>query len=370
MELDMLCTKMNLDAVRIRSALQLLDKEVEEGNIPGAVIAIGRQGHLLEYVTGKAMDNQVSKHGDLPAAADTLYDTASLTKVVVTLPLILFLLEEGKLRLDDKLSLFFEEFKEGVKADINVRHLLTHTAGFVSAPDMYSHGWTREEIIQFVLRQQPVTAPGTKVEYSDVGYIILGHLIERLFGQPLEQLAYSRIFSPLGMTDSMFCPPEEIRDRIAATEHYANEDEPRWGVVHDENAYVMGGIGGHAGLFSTARDLHRYAQLWLEDGVFDGHRLLSKASLRASIYNLTPGTLGGSRGLGWALKGDKLDASGDLLSAATYGHTGYTGTSLYVDPESKLTIVLLTNRVHYGRTKSVVRLRALIHNCIASAVLD
>lgn len=364
--IDQIAPFMGMDTVRLRRALTLLDHEVAAKRIPGAVVSVSRNGYVIEYAVGAAA---ITEKGDFPAKLDTLYDCASLTKVTVTLPLILMLLEEGRLRLDDPLCHFIPEFEVNGKGAVTIRHLLTHTSGLIPFADMHSHSWSKEQIIDFIIGQKLEYAPGTQVVYSDLGYILLGHLVSYLFGEPLEEAARRRLFSPLGMNDSRFCPPPDMRDRTAATEWYPNEDGPRWGTVHDENASAMGGVSGHAGLFSTTRDLTRYAEMWLMGGcVSGGQRLLSSAAVEMSTRNQTGSIAGGNRGLGWVLKGDKFDASGDLLSDSSFGHTGFTGTSLYVDPIRRLTVALLTNRVHFGRDHSVVRLRALFHNAVVSAI--
>ncbi|MBB6672127.1 beta-lactamase family protein [Cohnella nanjingensis] len=359
---------MGLGARLTGNALATLDQAIADGETPGGVIAIGRNGQRLEYAAG---DTAVRGGAAcFPVRTDTLYDCASLTKIVVTLPLALQLLDEGRMRLDDPVERFIPEFAANGKSSVTVRQLLTHTAGLAPFADMHSHGWSLEEIMDFVTGQSLAYEPGTQVVYSDFGFILLGRLISNVLGLPLDEAAAKRIFEPLGMTDTRFCPPPEDRPRIAPTEHYPYEPGPRWGVVHDENAGAMGGVSGHAGLFSTARDLTRYATMWLNEGEWEGKRLLSRSSVRLAVRNQTAPAAGGNRGLGWVLKGDRWDASGDLLSERSYGHTGFTGTSLYVDPAAGLTVVLLTNRVHLGRDKSVVRLRACLHNAIAASLED
>ncbi|TVY11045.1 beta-lactamase family protein [Paenibacillus cremeus] len=360
-------SQMGMDADRLRLALEVVAREVKTGEIPGAVVSVGRNGAWFEHAVGEAVLGEKDPH---PAAPDTIYDCASLTKVVVTLPLILMLLEEGRLRLDDHVHHFLPEFAEQGKASVSIRHLLSHTSGLISIPQLHSRGWSKEQMLDAILRKPLDYEPETQVVYSDLGYIVLGHLAALLFDEPLEEAARSRVFEPLGMIDSRFCPPTALKPRIAATERYPSESGPRWGIVHDENAHAMGGVCGHAGLFSTARDLSRYAALWLGGGKLKGRRLLSAASVQLATSLQTPGFASGKRGLGWVLKGDKFDASGDLLSQTSYGHTGFTGTSLYIDPLHRLTVVLLTNRVHLGREKSVVRLRALFHNAICAALID
>ncbi|MFC4808025.1 serine hydrolase domain-containing protein [Paenibacillus sp. GCM10023250] len=361
--------QMGLNTRLVGCAMAQLDQAVADGEIPGGVAAIGRKGQLLEYAAGDAGLTGAAK---FRVRTDTRYDCASLTKIVVTLPLVLQLLDEGRLRLDDAVGRFIPAFdgEGGTKSSVTIRHLLTHTSGLAPFVDLHTHGWTREQMLSFVAGLDLEYEPGTQVVYSDLGFILLGRLISDLLGMPLEEAAAKRIFEPLGMLDSGYRPLPEDRPRIAPTEHYAYEPEPRWGIVHDENAGAMGGVSGHAGLFATARDLIRYAAMWLNEGEWEGKRLLSRSAVRLAARNQTASAAGGTRGLGWVLKGDKWDASGDLLSERSYGHTGFTGTSLYIDPEAGLTVALLTNRVHLGRDKSVARLRACFHNAVAASLED
>ncbi|GGD72124.1 serine hydrolase domain-containing protein [Paenibacillus nasutitermitis] len=361
------CSAMGLDDARIRRAFALLDEGIAAGVIPGAVASIGRNGQFVSYTAGEAVTGAA---GPIPVRPDTLYDCASLTKIVVTLPLILMLLEEGRIRLDDPVIRFLPQFSQAGKSDVTIRHLLTHTSGLIPFTDMHSHGWDLDAIIDFVLSQPLENPPGKQVAYSDMGYIVLGHIASLLYEGPLSRIAADRLLIPLGMTDTQFCPPAALRWRIAATEWYPYEKGPRWGDVHDENAYAMGGVSGHAGLFATASDLSRYATMWLGGGVIEGRRILSPAAIGLAVRNHTVAACGGSRGLGWALKGDNFDASGDLLSAASYGHTGFTGTSIYVDPDNRITIVLLTNRVHFGRDRDIYRIRDVFHNAVAASIID
>lgn len=367
-EREAAAARMGMAAAGVEAALALIDAEIARGEIPGAVAIVGRGGHTIEYAAGLAVDAGGTR---IPATIETIYDCASLTKVVVTLPLVLQLVEQGKVALQDPVALHVPEFAAEGKQAVTVSQLLTHTSGLVAFTDMHSHGLTPDEIVAFVMNQPLEYEPGTQVVYSDMGYIALGRLVERLTGEALPEAAQKRIFAPLGMTDSGYVPAPERRERIAATEHYPYESAPRHGVVHDENAAAMGGVSGHAGLFATARDLTRYADMWRGATYPNSARPpLSIATMRSAVQNYTAVLDSGNRALGWVLRGDKFDASGDLLSDRSFGMTGFTGTSLYIDPEYDLTVVLLTNRVHYGRAKSVARLRACFHNAVAASVTE
>ena len=355
--------RMGLEPERLAHVRRVLDREVERGLIPGASLLIGRRGERIHYATGCSVATEREK---LPATRETLYDCASLTKVVVTLPLILMLVDCGELSLQDPAARYIPEL--GDRDAITIKHLLTHTAGFPPFVDLHTPGFSREEIIAHIGRLPLEYEPGTAYVYSDLGYILLGEVIARLYGCPLDEAARRHLFAPLGMKDSGFCPDPALRPRIAATEYIPAEGVHRWGRVHDDNALALGGVSGHAGLFATADDLGRYAEMWLNEGRANGLSVLSPAALRLATVSHTAHLRPANRGLGWVLKGDRWDASGDLMSPNAYGHTGFTGTSLWIDPATGVYVVLLTNRVHFGRDRSVAGLRAAVHNIVAASV--
>ncbi|SEG57364.1 serine hydrolase [Paenibacillus sp. UNC499MF] len=363
------------------AACRAVDREIAAGVTPGAVLAVVRGDHDLVYAAGYA-----EPEGREPAAVHdgTLYDCASLTKVAVTLPLVLGLIDEGRLTLDTPAASRLPEFASGGKEEVTVGQLLAHTSGLPPLVNLHASHLTREEMWQTVYRTPLQAKPGTRMAYSDVGYMTLGRIAEEMLGVPLDVAAHDKIFGPLGMTGAGFCPPAERAADIAATEFDASAGVRLHGVVHDENARALGGVSGHAGLFASAGDLVRYARMWLGCGLVPapaggpdaaagteapGRRILSRAAALASVRSRTENIPGANRGLGWALKGDPLDASGDWMGPRSFGHTGFTGTSLWVDPERDLAVVLLTNRVYYGRGGTVAALRACVHNAIAGAVV-
>lgn len=360
----------NMDAERIADAFRLLDEAVARGDTPGGVALIGRHGRIAGiHAAGAAHTAAPGGEAVLPARPDTIYDCASLTKVVATLPLVLLLVDRGRLRLGDPVAEYIPAFAANGKERVTVKQLLTHTSGLLSHKDMYSHGWTPEQVKAHIFAQPLEYEPGTKMVYSDLGFITLGEVVSVLYGEPLEIAAARHVFAPLGMNDTGYLPPERLRSRIAATEYDGSLGRHKWGEVHDENCGALGGASGHAGLFSTAADLAKYAAMWLAGGrIGDRGRLLSEASVSTAIRSHTDG-LPANRGLGWVLQGDPWDASGDLLSPRCFGHTGFTGTSIWMDPAAGCFALLLTNRVHYGRSKSVVRLRNCLHNAVAAACL-
>lgn len=376
----------NMDAERLADAFRLLDEAVARGVTPGGVALIGRNGRVAGVHAVGMAHTQAPEGRGIPVREDTIFDAASLSKVVGTLPLALLLVERGSLRLGDPVAEYIPEFAAAGKAAVTVAQLLTHTSGLPAHQKLYAHGWSREEIKAHIFAHPLEYEPGTKMVYSDLGFITLGEVVSRQYGEPLEIAAIKHVFGPLGMKDTGYLPSAALRPRIAATEYDEALGRHKWGEVHDENCGALGGASGHAGLFSTAADLAKYAAMWLARGRFaieggdglnrdsrngDGRfgRLLSEASVAAATRSHTA-HLPANRGLGWVLKGDPWDASGDLLSPTCFGHTGFTGTSLWMDPELDCFVVLLTNRVHYGRDTSVASLRRGIHNVAAAACVS
>lgn len=362
---DQAAEAMGLSHTRLQHAWNVIRTEIAREVTPSVVAMVMRKGKLIRFAAGSTLYTDKEQ---CDVDYDTIYDCASLTKVVVTLPLILMLIDQGRVRLKDTVALFLPEFGVNNKAHVTVGHLLTHTSGLAPFYDLHTHGWSRDKIMSFIYECPLQNESGKQMVYSDLGFILLGEIISKLLGMTLDQAAQTYLFEPLGMSDSSFCMSDRPKSRIAATEFDTVTGDYLHGVVHDENARAMGGICGHAGLFSTAEDLLRYASLWLEGGQSGGHFILSRSIIKAATVPRTNHLPIGRRGLGWALQGDPYDASGDLLSPAAYGHTGYTGTSLYIDPVNELAAVILTNRVHLGRSKSVVRLRDYFHNAIVAAI--
>ncbi len=349
---------------------QPLRQAIHERILPGAVAAISYHGQLYRYAGGWATDTLALR---LPATFDTIYDCASLTKVTVTLPLILILAQQGSLSLDDPASRYVPDLQHGAHATITIRQLLAHTSGLPAIVDCYSHSWTMEEAIQHIGQLELQSAPGSARAYSDPGFILLGWLFQQISEMSLDEGAQKLLWQPLHMNNSIFCPPSSLVANIASTEYDAAHADWLRGIVHDENARQLGGIVGHAGLFATANDLLRYGQSWLtgvngSDCAWLAPVQQSIMLLRSAIQRQTPALPQTHRGLGWVLEGDEADVSGGLLSSTAFGHTGFTGTSLYIDPELELVMVLLTNRVHYGRQHSIQQVRRDFHSTIAASI--
>jgi CubicO group peptidase (beta-lactamase class C family) len=302
---------------------------------------------------------------------DTLYDLASLTKVVVTTTLAAMLVDEGRLDLKKPVSAFVPGFRGGARDRVTVEQLLTHSSGLDWwAPFYKDLKGGRAEFLQRVLASELKYEPGARSVYSDLGVFLLGEVVERVAGEPLEALARRLIFEPLALKDTQFRPPRELLPRIAPTERYPDEprDNPRHGQVahgqvHDENAFALGGVAAHAGLFGTAPELARFAQMLLNGGVYEHRRMLSRSVIER--FTRRAGVPASTRALGWDTPGDG-NSAGELLSARSFGHTGFTGTSVWIDPERRLFVILLTNRVHPTRENNAIR---EVRRALADAVV-
>jgi CubicO group peptidase (beta-lactamase class C family) len=364
------------------TAAELIDQAVGAGVVPGAVLAAGvhTAEPLLLHVAGDAQRDATAKR---PMTAGTVFDLASLTKVVATLPALLYLAGRGEAGFDQPVSRYLPAFAGPGKNAVTVRQLLLHISGLPAERRYHLHLRDPAEILAAALAEPLVAEPGTVFCYSDVGFIALGELAATVAGCGLDQLVQDVVCTPLGLTSTRYRPPAEWADWIAATEivggpsaggasaeaggigGIGQSGRAKVGLVHDENAEALGGVAGHAGLFGTAADLARYAAAWAGNGS-------PMEGLRAEALRCQTEGLGGRRGLGWGLRGDKYDNMGDGWPATGAGHTGFTGTSLSVDPHSGLWAVLLTNAVHFGRggEHSVIGLRKQVHAAVAAELLN
>jgi len=292
-------------------------------------------------------DTELPADEQVPTRRDTVYDLASVTKTFTSIA-VMQQVEAGRVDLDQPVAGYLPDFAQQGKDGITVRHLLTHTGGLPAWLPLYSRYDTVEERLAAVLAVAPIASPAQRYLYSDLSLITLGLIVEKVTGEPLDTVIAERITKPLGMSDTMFNPPASMRHRIAATEAQPWAGRPMIvGEVHDENAWSLGGVAGHAGLFSTARDLAVLAQTLLNGGRYGATRILDSDTVRAMITNENTEFPANSHGLGFEL--DQRWYMDALSSPATFGHTGFTGTSLVVDPLSRSFVILLTNRVHPSR---------------------
>ena len=319
---------------------------------PGAVVLVSERGRIVIH---EAYGDAVHYDGQIvPMRKDTLFDLASLSKLFTSIA-IMQLVEQGKIDLDAPVARYLPEFG---KPDIHLRHLLAHTSGLPAHERLWELYSTREKRIAAVLAEKPRSPPGAQYVYSDLGLITVGLIVERVSGEPLDRYVAAHITGPLAMKDTMYRPPELLRPRIAAT-----EDEPGrglcWGSVHDENAWSLGGVAGHAGVFSTAADLAILAQTIIEGGA----PILKPETLRAMEQNQNPGIPDGARGIGFDLNAPHF--MGDLAGPRTIGHTGFTGTSMVIDLDRRTFLIFLTNAVHPKRGNKLNPIRVALADDIA-----
>jgi uncharacterized protein YbbC (DUF1343 family)/CubicO group peptidase (beta-lactamase class C family) len=370
-----------LAAERLARIDGVVAESVARRELPGAVVLVGHRGKVLFR---KAYGNRAVEPFVEPMTVDTVFDVASLTKTVATATSVMILIEDGKLLLSDPVVRFIPEFAAGGgdRAKVTIEQLLTHRAGFPPDDPLDLYTGAPEEIFARKYEQPLKSAPGSQFVYSDVGYEVLGEVVRRVSGERLDRFADDRIFRPLGMKDTFFNPypsgkggargePKEparvSANRIAPTERRGD----RWmrGEVHDPRASLLGGVAGHAGLFSTAADLAKFCQMILEGGRLGSARILSAAGVEAMTRPRFYGD-GDVRGLGWDIATAYSKNRGDLFPVGSIGHTGFTGTALWIDPASESFVVFLSNRVHPDGKGDVLRLRAVVATVVAASVME
>lgn len=355
-----------MSAARLATINRVVERGIRAGGYPGAAVVVGRKGAVV-WEKGFGHLGWTSDASSVQAE-ETMYDLASLTKVVGTTTAVMILFDEGKIKLDDYVVKYLPEFTGGGREKVTIRLLLEHRSGLPPGRDLWRVAHTAEEARAAVLETPLMAAPGQYYEYSDLGADVLGFMVESITGQRLDQFLDARVFAPLGMKDTHFRPEAALRGRIAPTELTPPRGYPLRGEVHDENAYALGGVAGHAGLFSTASDLSIFAQMLLNGGTFNGTRILADSTVALFTKRAA-----GTRALGWDTCAGEFGC-GKYMSANAYGHTGFTGTSLWIDPDRDMFVVLLTNRVHAARArrpaKVISDVRADLADAAALAVTD
>lgn len=351
-------SEIGMSATRLDAISRIMSRAIRAGGFPGGVVVVGRRGATaVEKGFGTLGWSDKTK----VVAERTIYDLASLTKVVGTTTAIMILYDQGKVRLDEPVATYLPEFSGGAKDDITLRMLLEHRSGLPAARELWRTTWTPEDARRATIATPLECSPGNCLIYSDIGADILGFVIESVSGQRLDAFLQEHVFDPLRMDETTFRPHWTLRDRIAPTELYPPRGYPLRGEVHDENAFALGGVAGHAGLFSTAADLAVFAQMMLNGGELNGVRVIADSTVALFTARTEEK---GTRGLGWDTCGGEASC-GKHLSARTFGHTGFTGTSLWIDPERDLFVILLTNRVHAARVRRPSKVIADIRNDVA-----
>ena len=346
--------------VELGAVDSIVQQAIADGNIPGAVLLVGHNGAIIYR---KAYGNRALEPRREPMTLDTVFDLASLTKVIATTTAVMQLIEQGKVRLNDPVAKYLPEFAQNGKEDITVRQLLTHYSGLEPDLDLKTTWEGKDTAYKMAFAETPAEPPGSHFTYSDINFIVLGALVERVSGETLDEYATKHIFAPLKMTHTRFLPPASSKARIAPTQYDENE-HMLWGVVHDPTARRMGGVAGHAGLFSTADDLAKFAQALLNGG----GGILSAVMVEKMTQPEQPPAAPVLRGFGWDIDSPFSSNRGDLLPVGSFGHTGFTGTSVWIDPTTQTYIILLTNAVHPRGKGNAIGLRSKVATEVAAAL--
>ncbi|MFZ0956354.1 MAG: serine hydrolase [Candidatus Sulfotelmatobacter sp.] len=346
--------------IRLAAVDAIIQQAIADGNIPGAVLVVGHNGKVIYR---KAYGSRALEPKREPMTLDTVFDLASLTKVIVTTTAVMQLVELGKVRLNDPVAKYLPDFAQNGKDDVTVRQLLTHYSGLEPDLDLKTPWEGKETAYHMAFAETLQNPPGSGFVYSDINFITLGALVEKVSGEPLDEYATRHIFTPLKMTHTRYLPPASWKPKIAPTQYDENEHMLR-GVVHDPTARRMGGVAGHAGLFSTADDLSKFAQALLNGGA----GILSPLAVEKMTTPETPPSAPLLRGFGWDIDSPFSSNRGDLLPVGSFGHTGFTGTSMWIDPTTQTYIILLTNAVHPRGKGIATPLRSKVATEVAAAL--
>src|SRR6266550_4477699 len=372
----------SISTARLAQMDSIILAEIAQKHLPGAVVLVSRRGHV---VWRKAYGARAVEPAREAMSPDTIFDLASLTKVVATATSIMILVERGKVRLGDPVSLYIPELKGEGREKITIEQLLTHRAGYAPDFDLRDRWTGYDEAIKRLIKEPLRNPPGNRFVYSDIGFIALGEVVHRVSGMMLDKFARQNIFGPLGMKDTGFRPRLAIKSRIAPTENRRGQlsylgdsansigaEGETWlrGEVHDPTSYRMDGVAGHAGLFSTANDLAIYCQMILNGGQYRGIRILAPLTVAEMTRPRLVSATGWTRGLGWDINTSFSSNRGDLFPLGSFGHTGFTGTSIWIDPASQMFVIFLSNRVHPDGKGDVGPLRGRVATIVAASVTD
>jgi CubicO group peptidase (beta-lactamase class C family) len=368
-----------MSGVRLSRIEDAVRAAIEAHEVPGAVVLVARHGRVAYF---KAFGQRAILPQPEPMTLDTIFDMASLTKVVATSPSIMLLVEQGRLRLDDKVKRYLPKFTGGGKDAITVRQLMVHYSGLQPDFDLSREWDGYDAALEELWRETTRSEPGKEFVYSDLNFIALGEIVRAITGKSLDVFALENVFEPLGMKTTRFNPPAEWRPRIAPTESRNRSleylkgppktgdfEQPIRGVVHDPTAWRMGGVAGHAGLFSTARDVALYAQMLLSGGRNRGRYFLGPLTVKAMTNPQSPRASLALRGYGWDIDTSYSVPRGDLFDSG-FGHTGFTGTSVWVHPHSGTFVVVLSSRLHPSGKGDAAHLRGVVANIVAGSIIS
>lgn len=352
----------------LRKVDKIMNQAVFDSTFPGGTVAVVKDG-VLAYSKAYGYHTYDKLK---PVRFTDIYDLASLTKITATTTSIMKLVSEGKISLDDKVSDYIPEFQKDTKSSVTIRHLLMHNSGLPAFRVYVDKITEREALLEAIAQEPLLNDPGEKYVYSDLGFILLGRIVEEVSGLPLDTYVRRQLFYPLGMSSSFYNPANVgpwISNRIPPTERdTVYRHKLMLAEVHDERAYYLDGVAGHAGLFSNAYDLSVYAQMLMNGGSYAGRQYLKPEVVKTFTTRQSPS---GTRALGFDTKSETFSTAGTLTSPAAYGHTGFTGTSLWIDPERNLAIIILTNRVHPYRSygKHISEIRASVADAVVSSII-
>ena len=352
---------LGMSARRLAVIDDIVNEGLSRGKMPGCVVVVGHRGKI---VYRRAFGFRQLQPEKVPMTVDTVFDMASITKPVVTATCVMLLVEDDKVDVDQPVATYLPEFGANGKQSITVRQLLTHMGGLIPDNHIRDYADGRERAIERIHALAPWVEPGTRFAYTDVGFIVLGELIQRVSGQPLEEFVRQRVFQRVQMEETGYLPDDSLKKRCAVTE----QRDGKWmqGDVHDPRAWALGGVAGHAGLFSTADDLACYCQMLLNEGQWNGESVMQPATVQLMRSPQTVSS--GLRTLGWDMKSPYSSNRGDLMSAAAFGHGGFTGTAMWIDPPQDLFVIFLSNRVHPDGKGSVNTLAGRIATVAAAAI--
>jgi uncharacterized protein YbbC (DUF1343 family)/CubicO group peptidase (beta-lactamase class C family) len=350
-----------MNSARLAAIDPIVGEGLRRGRMPGCVVLIGRRGRIVFH---KAYGDRQTKPDRQPMTLDTVFDLASLTKPIATATSVMTLVEQGRVELSAPVARYLPEFAANGKEKITVRQLLTHQGGLIPDNSIRDYDDGPETAMKKIFALKTVAEPGSRFIYTDVGFIVLAEMVKRLTGEDVHAYSQKKIFQPLGMTETGYLPAAALRERAAVTQ----QRDEKWmrGEVHDPRAFRLGGVAGHAGLFSTSTDLARYARMMVNGGSWGGARVLKPTTVDLMTRPVTVSS--GLRGLGWDIRTGYSSNRGDLLSKRAFGHGGFTGTVLWMDPEQQLFFIFLSNRVHPDGKGSVNALAGRIATIAASAI--
>jgi len=341
---------------------KVVNDAVKDSAFPGAVVLVSKDGNIQFH---KAFGSFTYEDNSTKTDLNSIYDLASLTKVVATTTAAMICVDRNLFSLDDKVSEYIPEFVSNNKENITIKNLLMHNSGLPAWKKFWGVYDNSEDVLKVIYNSKTEYEPGTKTIYSDLGLITLAEIIEKVSGKPFDIFCKEEIFEPLNMNDTYFIPPDSVKDRIPPTE-YDNYWRNRLikGEVHDETASLLNGVAGHAGLFSTAEDIHNLLLTLLNNGRFENKQIIDSATVKL----FTTKQPNSSRAIGWDIKSPTKSSAGNYFSSLSFGHTGFTGTSAWVDPLNKVIVVFLTNRVYPTRENNkIIKVRPLLHDAVIKA---